>query len=56
MPKGVRKFAIGRFYVKLHRLGNMGVSQGLTLAGRPQGPSLWIAHNTAEISRQNVFA
>jgi sulfur relay (sulfurtransferase) DsrF/TusC family protein len=34
--KGVRKFAIGRFYVKLHSLGNLGVSQGLTLAGRPQ--------------------
>ena len=26
--KGVRKFAIGRFFVKLHRLGNMGYPKG----------------------------
>lgn len=32
----VRKFAIGRFDLKLHSLGNLGVIQGLALVGRPQ--------------------
>jgi hypothetical protein len=31
--KGVRKFAIGRFYVKLHSRGNLGVSLGVKARG-----------------------